>query len=494
MDPLSILRRYFGSVEKSAGQLAEIREGVANLASLLNDKLGRVIEVAASQSASQLAEIREGVANLASLLNDKLGRVIEVAASQSASQLAEIREGIANLTATWDDRLDRVIVAVEASETLKREGIANLAGTLNDRLDRLNDRLDRVVASAGSHAAYAGASSGAISASPVQDPGENDIGAYAHVFDDIAPYAGSLPEGFFVDWLGVLTDGDFRAYLGLGRKDFAATLIETRRPIISDGEGWFEAVNMVEAARAARERFVMVTLGACYGAQAVGCVAALRKVNPIPYKLVAVEPEPSNFQWVIQHFRDNGIIPGDQWLINAAISDSNAPVFFPVGAPGTGAQNSFSTNEAGAREHYVRSLIDSGNQNEALRNLLLRNKTGLKKSLIPGGAFDVEITLLSSVTLRDILSPFSRIDYLESDIQQSEILVFPPFMDLLKRKVRRVHIGTHGKDTHATLVALFRREGWRIVFDYEPNSSYTLPVGSFELNDGVLTALNPSLC
>ena len=53
--------------------------------------------------------------------------------------------------------------------------------------------------------------------------------------------------------------------------------------------------------------------------------------------------------------------------------------------------------------------------------------------------------MVSAVTLQDILGPFDSVDYVESDIQQSEILVFPPSMQLLKRKVRRVHIGTHGR-------------------------------------------------
>ena len=98
-----------------------------------------------------------------------------------------------------------------------------------------------------------------------------------------------------------------------------------------------------------------------------------------------------------------------------------------------------------------------------------------------------------AVTLADVLGPLPKVDYLEADIQQSEILVFPPFMDLLKRKVRRVHIGTHGKDVHKTLSDLLRRDGWQIVFDFNPNSTYKHIMGSFELNDGVLTALNPDL-
>jgi len=101
--------------------------------------------------------------------------------------------------------------------------------------------------------------------------------------------------------------------------------------------------------------------------------------------------------------------------------------------------------------------------------------------------------MLSAVTLADILAPLPIVDYLEADIQQSEILVFPPFMDLVKRRVRRVHIGTHGTDVHETLAEMFRRDGWHMVFDLKPNSSHVHPLGSFDLNDGVLTAINPDL-
>ena len=68
------------------------------------------------------------------------------------------------------------------------------------------------------------------------------------------------------------------------------------------------------------------------------------------------------------------------------------------------------------------------------------------------------------------MGPFKTVDYLESDIQQSEILAFPPFMGLLKTKVRRVHIGTHGKSVHDALFDLFERDGWNIVFNYEPDT------------------------
>ena len=72
-----------------------------------------------------------------------------------------------------------------------------------------------------------------------------------------------------------------------------------------------------------------------------------------------------------------------------------------------------------------------------------------------------EIKLVSAVTLRDVLGPFDVVDYLELDIQQSEIMVFPPFLDLLQAQVRRVHIGTHGNDVHRLAAQLFRRRTGR---------------------------------
>ena len=168
-------------------------------------------------------------------------------------------------------------------------------------------------------------------------------------------------------------------------------------------------------------------------------------------------------------------------------------MLFPIGSPGTGAQNCFCTNEAAARKDYADDFINGGRAEEALRNLLLHNTTGIIKALVPGEPFMAEIKMVSAVTLRELLGPFDRVDYLEADIQQSEILVFPPFIDLLRKKVRRIHIGTHGANVHWSLHDLFMTTGWEVVFSYEPNATHDTVLGSFETNDGVLTVCNPDL-
>src|ERR1700722_7849780 len=71
-----------------------------------------------------------------------------------------------------------------------------------------------------------------------------------------------------------------------------------------------------------------------------------------------------------------------------------------------------------------------------------------------------------------------------------QIFAFPPCMEIVRRKVRRIHIGTHGKDVHKTLLKLFQRDGWKIVFDYDPNSKFECPLGNFSTHDGILTVRN----
>ena len=103
----------------------------------------------------------------------------------------------------------------------------------------------------------------------------------------------------------------------------------------------------------------MVTLGACYGAQAVGSYRALQLVNPMPYKLVAIEPEPENYEWTRRHMRDNGIDPDNQWIIKAAISAHNDPSCFRSGRQALARKTAFATNDKTARKIYVDEIVAS---------------------------------------------------------------------------------------------------------------------------------------
>ena len=78
-----MLRTFFGNASQSVQLQAEIREGIANQADLLNQRLKELIELQISQSARNeqlLKEIAAGVAN-------KLTRLIR---QRAAERLASV--------------------------------------------------------------------------------------------------------------------------------------------------------------------------------------------------------------------------------------------------------------------------------------------------------------------------------------------------------------------------------------------------------------------
>jgi hypothetical protein len=456
-------------------RLRAIIEGIDNQARLLHDRLSEVVKGIDNQSKLLDVNLRmlvEASKNQSQLINRKLTDLASRVGSQSggAARTSPFQAGVSG---------PQEAVEPEADADAQHRG--RIAQVTQLPADRQTGAATRPPLSPG-HTAVDG------------------IEAFADVFKGIEPWSGYVPPQFIVDFLGMQIDIEFHPMLftdpnfkpelvgGCFEQTAIPRLADVRTP--ADAEAWFEAVDWVVSAREARGRYVMITLGANYGAQAVGAYRALQTVNPLPYKLVAVEPVPGNIDWIRRHMQNNGIDPDQQWIVPLAINDTIEPVFFPVGAPGVGSNNCYSTNERAARMQYAEEFIASGKSADALRNLLMNNTTGITKQVVSGYDFDAEIKLVSSITLEELLSPFERIDLLEADIQQSEILVFPPFIELLRRKVRRIHIGTHGRDVHAALLELFADNGWDIVFSFKPNSKYESSLGDFETNDGVLTVRN----
>ncbi len=460
-------------------RLLEVSKGLDNQSVLLNSRLSETVKGLDNQSNllnQRLLEIIRGLDSQSNLLNVKLERLIDSVRNQSHLLNRKIGE---------------VVKALEPLDEKPTTG----SRPRRDRIQSAGDSID--------WRSQPKPLKAAPEAIRQKRTTANDLEAFRDVFKGIEPWRGYVPPRCIVDFLGMVTDIQFYPMLftdpsfnadavGGGYEETAIPQLADAKTA-ADAEAWFEAADWVIAAREARGRYVMVTLGANYGAQAVGAYRALQTINPMPYKLVAVEPVPANVDWIKQHMSSNGIDPDQHLILPLAVSDSIEPLLFPVGGAGVGANNAFSTNERDARIRYAEEFIAGGSASEALRNLLVNNTTGLMQELVPGHDFAGEIKLISSITLNELLGPFELVDLLESDIQQSEILVFPPFMDVLRRKVRRIHIGTHGDDVHTKLHNVFADNGWEIVFSFRPNSRYQTALGSFETNDGVLTVRNPDL-
>ena len=286
----------------------------------------------------------------------------------------------------------------------------------------------------------------------------------------VTPWSGYVPDGYTTDFLGILRDENF-LWTKSGPFTPGGGHVTTELPTLASfGETYFEIADWFYSALDASDRYVAVSLGAAYGSQLVGAWKTLQAVNPMPAHLVAIEPVPVNCEWTRKHMLDNGIDPDEHSIIQAALGPDNEPVLFPVGAPGTGVTSAIGVNSASSRQVYVDLFQQSGQSERILRNIFLFNSTGVSQEL--GQGHTGELKFVSALSLRDVLSPFDRIDLLEVDIQRSELDVIAPCFDIVNRKVRRVHIGTHGCDIHAALRALFSNAGWQIVFDYVPDSRH----------------------
>lgn len=269
---------------------------------------------------------------------------------------------------------------------------------------------------------------------------------------------------------------------------------ETGLPRINWGEAYFEWVSMFMAVRAARRSFTMVSLGAHFGGPLVDSALALQKLNPMPCFLVGVEADPHMCAMLDEHFRENGIDPNDHWIINCAVNDTNRPVVFPVSEMRTGANSVLRTSEE--RETLFDMINNAGKAPETLRNVLIEGSTQLYIPLANmEGTPEArgELRFVSAVTVADVLGPLPFVDYLEIDMQLAEEWTLPPARELLKRRVRLLHLGTHGGGLHRDMAAMFAADGWEVLVDLMPQTQFDTPEGPFTTGDGVLIAHNPAL-
>src|SRR5262249_41432418 len=100
---------------------------------------------------------------------------------------------------------------------------------------------------------------------------------------------------------------------------------------------------------------------------------------------------------------------------------------------------------------------------------------------------------MQSRTLREVLGGCLLLDLVASDLQGSEMEVFCGSMNVLTDKVKRVHIGTHGKAIEEGLRQAFDKFGWCAVRDFSLGREYATPIGPVKFQDGVQTWVNPSI-
>jgi FkbM family methyltransferase len=263
---------------------------------------------------------------------------------------------------------------------------------------------------------------------------------HAGVFSGFRPWSGHVPAEFDVDFLGTKNRTAFFTMLRPHPCDR-----EESPNYPTHDEEYFEWIDLLEAVTLAKGRFTMLELGAGWGRWTVRGAAAARQVG-LPYHLVAVEAEPTHFQWMVQNLQDNSVLMANCRLIQAAVTGSDGRIGFHVGDP----ENS-----------YGQSI---------------------------GGPVEVE-----AVSLATLIAPLEIVDLVDMDVQGAEFEILEAATDSIRRKVRRIHVETHSEKLHASIRKLFCSLGWQCHFLFEGNTGDETRWGRINFQSGIQSWLNPSL-
>jgi FkbM family methyltransferase len=281
------------------------------------------------------------------------------------------------------------------------------------------------------------------------------------IFGQFTPWSGRAKAGFEVDFLGRRTDVTFT-------KGWADAERSRDRdawpPYPAPSEETFEWLVLMESVLEAIAQFNMIELGAGYGRWVIAAACAIRrKRSELPYRLMAVEGDATHFRWLIKHFLDNGIDPQAHRLIHGAVNSRDGEVLF--------------TEAADPSDAYGQLIIECPEDAERASRYGFRPLPG-----VPGYALET--------LLKEFRQP---IDLIDIDIQGSELAVLRSCPTALNEKVRRVHIGTHGRDLEAGLRAYFRELGWQCQCDFANEGMRETPFGTLCFADGAQTWRNPRL-
>lgn len=222
---------------------------------------------------------------------------------------------------------------------------------------------------------------------------------------------------------------------------------EGAAPLPPFDEEYFEWIDLLESVDQARGSYTFVELGAGYGRWSVRAALAARQRGLAPVHLVAVEAEPTHFEWLKLHFADNGLDPSQHTLIRAAVSDAEGETFFLVGGPS---------------EWYGQciALTDTG-------------------------------YTVRKMAFWSVLNPLGCVDLIDLDVQGEELKCCSSDIGSMDAKVKRLHIGTHSPEIEEGLRTLLKGHGWKCLADYGVGRANETPYGTIQFQDGVQSWVNP---
>lgn len=239
-------------------------------------------------------------------------------------------------------------------------------------------------------------------------------------------------------------------------------------------EEYFEWIDLFESLRAARDRYVMIEVGAGYGRWGIAAGRLAKGLGLRDIDLRFIEAEPQHAAWAREHIQANGLGDVNIHVIEGAICYTGKPVQFAI---------DLEKENLEAHSWYGQMIVDweSPPPTEELYFGKVVHRS-------PGGYGQI---VVDPVTFESVATDLSYIDLVDMDIQGAERELVQNAIQTLTEKVRIVHIGTHGHDIEDHIRAIFGEHGWTPRWDFACHGEHETPFGSTSFQDGVQSWANP---
>lgn len=240
-------------------------------------------------------------------------------------------------------------------------------------------------------------------------------------------------------------------------------------------EEYFEWVDLLEAASDAGDTFTFLELGAGYGRWSARAACAARQLGK-RYRLGLAEAAPKHIRQLHEVMVTNGVGPCEYDVFEAAIAGVRGEANFVVEWP-----------EGKAPPQWYGQAITLNDMTGAE---IVGEHEGLPLwRMIDGWG----VVKLPQIPLSAVLANYAFVDLADFDLQGAEADAIEESLGILSKKVRRLHIGTHGHDIEARLRELLSGAGWECLRDFACAQENDTPYGLISFVDGVQSWINRRL-
>lgn len=290
---------------------------------------------------------------------------------------------------------------------------------------------------------------------------------------EFAEYEGD--PNFAYDFIGTKFRKKYNSSYGLG--PFTTPPPPLAYPDI--GEDYFEWIEILQSIEEAAGTFTFVELGAGLSKWSIRALKAASQKELNYAQAVSVEAEPCHADWSRQSYLDNGFSADCYQVIEAAISVRAEERYFVVKVPKE-------QEDLTPEDWYGQCLIQDSWTIDNKASAEKYHGRDLYRNSANWGAIKIQ-----AVCLKTLLQNHDQVDMMDMDIQGEEAKVVKGAIDTLNKKVKKLHIGTHGPEIEKDLIQILSHEGWHAKNLYGCHKVEETTYGPIPFLDGVQTWVNP---